>query len=105
MNLVLLRTAMDACARSSPGVSLSLIRIKWSRICANRSSVVSRVEHREGVRSASGSATLTRLLELAAAGSGTRDLERSRLLQAHQTPHFQELRGMAHHPHVKVLHE
>ena len=76
---------MDACAWSSPGVSLSLIRKKRSRICVGRSSVVSRVERRVGVRSASGSATLTRLLELSAARSGTGDLKLNVhvLLQAH----------------------
>ena len=56
------------------------------------------------VRSASGSATLTRLLELAAARSGTGDLERSRGTVGSR-PHFQELRVTARHPHAEVLHE
>ena len=56
-----------------------------------------------GVRSASGSATLTRLLELAAARSGTGDVHMA--LLAHGTPHLQGLRVMGHHPQVAVLHE
>ena len=105
MSLVLLRTAKDACAWSSPGVSLSLTRVKWSRICIGRSSVVSRVERLVGVRSASGSATLTRLLELAAARSGTGDLERSRLASGSPNTSFSKIEVTGHHPHVKVPHE
>ena len=66
---------------------------------------MSRVERLVGVRSASGSATLTRLLELAAARSGLVTLNVHVLLLAHYTPHFPKLRVMGHHLHVKALHE
>ena len=55
--------------------------------------MVSRVERRVGVRSASGSATLTRLLELAAARSGTGDLGRSRLASGSSNTSFSKIEG------------
>ena len=54
---------------------------------------MSRVERLVGVRSASGSATLTRLLELAAARSGTGDLERSRVTTGSLYSSFSKIEG------------
>ena len=68
--------------------------------------MVSRLERLVGVRSASGSVTLTRLLELAAPRSGTGDLERSRRALGSLNTSFSRSEGMmVRHPHVEVLHE